>query len=351
MAAIYEEALKKAISGGKSNVYVIYGDDGFLKKMYVDKIIAKITTPDDIFNFQRFSSDCDLQEIYDFAMQIPMMADKKCVVLCDYDFEHCSKSELDMLCQLLSEIPDTAVLILWFDSLDFDHKKSSKFKKITAAAEKNAGTVAVLNHRRVPELVKMLCDGAAKRGCKLEPSVARYLVESAGEDINILKNELDKLCAFAATGTVTSQTVDEVCIKSVEAEIYSLSKQIIDCNTSAAMKTLDELFFTRLEPIIILSTVSSAYVDMYRVLVCRKRGMNINQISEQFGYKGKEFVLERAGDNLKKLDFKKLRLSFEALCDADRSLKSFGADARTVLEQLIIRLIYIIAKGERVDKA
>ena len=50
-------------------------------------------------------------------------------------------------------------------------------------------------------------------------------------------------------------------------------------------------------------------------------------------------------------DFKKLCLSFEALVDADRRLKSNGADGRIILEQLVVRLIYIIAKGEAVDKA
>ncbi|MFQ8953748.1 MAG: hypothetical protein ACLR56_12565 [Oscillospiraceae bacterium] len=51
------------------------------------------------------------------------------------------------------------------------------------------------------------------------------------------------------------------------------------------MKTLDELFFMRLEPMIILYTVSSAYVDLYRVFVCRKKGMKNSEIAAEFGYK------------------------------------------------------------------
>ena len=41
--------------------------------------------------------------------------------------------------------------------------------------------------------------------------------------------------------------------------------------------------------------------------------------------------------------------NFKALRDADKSLKSTGANERVILEQLIIRLIYILAKGESVD--
>ena len=79
--------------------------------------------------------------------------------------------------------------------------------------------------------------------------------------------------------------------------------------------------------------------------------MSISEISAVFGYKGREFLLDRALQNLSKMDFKRLTLSFEALTKADKALKSNGADARLVLEQLIIRLIYIVAKGEAVDKA
>ena len=53
---------------------------------------------------------------------------------------------------------------------------------------------------------------------------------------------------------------------------------------------------------------------------------------------------------LAKMDFGRLSLSFSALIKADKALKSNGADPRLVLEQLIIRLIYIVAKGEAVDK-
>ena len=209
----------------------------------------------------------------------------------------------------------------------------------------------LLNHRRVPELVKMLTDGAHKRGCTFEPAAAKYLVETAGEDILTLQNELNKLCFYLPGGTITRQDVDLVSVKTVEASVYNLSKHIFARDAGGALKTLDELFFMRLEPMIILYTVSSAYVDLYRVFVCRKKGQKNPEIAAEFGYKGREFVLDRAAQSLSKFDFKRLSLSFEALLAADRQLKSFGADPRTVLEQLIVRLIYIIAKGESVDKA
>lgn len=352
MAVINEDAFKSRIkSGSLAPIYILFGDDGYLKKMYAEKLTKMTADKDDIFNFCRFGADCDLQEVYDFLWQIPIMADKKCAVLCDYDFERCSKTDFDKLLSLVTDCPDTALLIIWFDSLEIDGKKSSKFKKLVSSAEKCGGAAVSLNHRRAPELIKMLTDGAAKRGCKMDSAAARYLVESAGEDINTLVNELDKLCYYLPKGEITKAAVDYVCVKTPEASVYNLSKQIFARQSGEALRTLDELFFMRFEPMMILYTVASPYIDMYRLYTLKKSGADRRELLELYGYKGREFLIDRAAQNLRLFDFKKLSLSFEALVDADRRLKSYGADGRIILEQLVIRLIYIIAKGEAVDKA
>ncbi len=349
MAVVFEETLKKNITTAISGVYILFGEDSFLKKNYADKIGKKIADTEDIFNYCKFDGSCDLQDVYDAAMQIPFMSDKKYIELCDYDFEHCAKSDFDKLCDLITEIPDTAVLVIRFDSIEVDSKKSAKFKKLLTATEKAGGLAVNLEHRKMPELIKMLSDGAAKRGSKMEPSAARYLIETAGDDIDTLKNELIKLCAFAGNDTITKETVDKVSVKTVEASVYNLSRFILNTETSAALSCLDELFFMRIEPMIILHTVSSVYVDMFRIYSAKEQGLSIKDVAAQFGYKGREFVLEKAAQSLRKFDFKRLNLSLEALTAADKSLKSFGADSRIILEQLIIRLIYIITKGEAVD--
>lgn len=352
MPIAFEAALKQNISKGPLlPVYILFGDDSYLKKNYADKLGDKSAEKDDVFNYSRFSQSAELQEVYDAAMQLPFMADKKFVELCDYDFEHCAKSDFEKLCTLLSEVPDTAVFVLRFDSLEFDSKKSSKFKRLVSACEKNNGMAVKLDHRKMPELIKMLTDGASKRGCRMDSSAARYLIETAGDDINLLRNELTKLCAFAGNTPITKETVDKVSVKTIEASIYNLSKYILALNTTDALSCLDELFFMRIEPMAILYTISSVYVDMLRIYAARDQGLKINDVAEKFGYKGKEFVLEKSAQNLKKVDFKRLNLSLEALTEADIKLKSFGADSRIILEQLIIKLIYILAKGEKVDKA
>ena len=350
MPIVSEDNLKEHLrSGVMAPVYLLFGEDGYLKKQYAQKLCQTVTEPDDVFNFFKFEGDCDLQAVYDALSQLPVMADKKCVLLCDYDFEHCGKTDFDRLTQLVSSATDTALFVLWFDSVAVDAKKSAKFKKLVAASEKCGGYAVRLDHRRSGDLVKVITDGAKKRGCAMESTVARYLIETVGEDLFTLQNELDKLCAFAPDSTLRKEDVDYVCVKTPEARIYQLASYITAQNARLALKTLDELLFCRFEAMTILSVISSYYVDLYRVYAAKIAGKSMAETAKIFGYKGKEFVLDRAAQVLPKLNFQKLALSLDALMQADQKLKSFGAEERVILEQLIVRLLYIIAKGEKID--
>ncbi len=351
MAITFEEGLKKHLKPDSLlPVYILFGNDGYLKKLYCEKISKSISSTDDIFNYAKFDSDCDLQEVFDFTLQMPLMSDKKVSILCDFDFESANKTDFEKLCDLIKEVPDSCVLILWFDSLEFDSKKSAKFKKLVTLAENSGGIAACLDHRKIAELSSMLQDGAKKRGCTLDRTTAYYMVETIGDDINLLKNELIKLCNFSKEKPITKETIDEVCIKTVEASIYNLSKFILNCDTTKALSLLDELFFQRVEPIAVLYTISATFTDMFRVFSALDNNDSISSVKERYKYpKNKEFLVDNAARFVKSFDRKKLNLCLLALTDADKKLKSFSLDQRIVLEQLVIRLIYIISKGESID--
>ena len=331
--------------------YIIFGNDSFLKKQNAESIIKAIVEPDDVFNYQKFSGECDLQEVYDAKEQLPMMADKKCVVLKDYEFEDCSKTDFDRLISLCSEKSEDTVFILWFDRIEFDEKRSEKGKKLISAVEKCGGRAVLVNHRQTGELVRMITTAVSKRGCTIGNDVARYLLDYASEDIETIRNEIEKLCAYVKSGPITKETVNKVCIKSVEQSIFELSGEILSGNVGGALKILDNLFFMRVKPLVILSTVTGVYVDLFRVYAAKNSSVPLSKLGEEFAYGKRTFLLDKAALRLADFSGRQLRLSLEELLRADSTLKGFSGSDRTVLEELIVRLSYIVLKGESVDKA
>lgn len=350
MAVCFENMLKNSLSGGTVlNAYFIFGNDAYLKRQYVDKIIDMVVDRNDVFNYSFFTDTADMQEVFDTVEQFPMMNDKKCIVLADYDFERASKNDFEKLIEISSNVPDTSVFVVWCNNYEFDTKKSNRAKKIVAAVEKSGGMAAQIDHRTVAELRKMLEKGAQKRGTAFETGAAEYLIETCSEDINVLVSELEKLCAYASTQKITKKMIDTVCVKSLDASVYNLANEIFSFNATAAMQLIDELMFMRIEPTIILHSMFTMLLDAYRVYLGKNAGASIPEIAKDFGYGNREWVLTKLPSNVKRLNNKQFDLCFTAVTDTDTSLKSFGVDQRAVLEQLVVRLIYILQKGEDID--
>lgn len=352
MTLLTEQELKKNIeSGAFKSVYFFYGNDDGLKKLYSTQLRNKIVPEDDCFNFQRFEGDCDLQGVYDAVMQFPMMADRKCVMLCDYDFEKCGENSFEKLNSLIGDIPDTTTLIMWYDTVEFDDKKGKRFKALTDLLDKVGGVVVKLDHRQSGDLVRMLCAAANKRGCKMENSTARYLIETCSADFNILKNELEKLCAFVGEGLITKDIIDDVCVRSVEASVYNISRELTARNIGKSINMLGELMFLKVKPHVILSVLSSAFIEMYIAKTATAVGMRPAEAAAKFGYRGREFVITRAVDNSRRLSEAQIGLCLKELLNADELLKSSSADGKIILEELMVKLVYIMSEGECIDKA
>ena len=176
------------------------------------------------------------------------------------------------------------------------------------------------------------------------------LEERSTSTIEKYIRDVKSFADFVNGDEITKETVDLVSSKSVEASVYEYVKQIFAGNISKALKILNDMFFMHIEPMSILYIVSSSYVDIHRVTAAKNASVTKAQTVQDFAYpQNREFLLDRAAQNSKKLDSKKLRLSLEALTKADKALKTFANDPHAVLEQLTVKLVYILAKGEAVD--
>lgn len=147
------DMLKKNISSGDfSELYVLYGEEKFALKTRAKKLIDK-ASPDNFreFNLNEFTSSASVDTIADAALAVPFMAERKCVVVSDYDINALSEVEYKKLDELVSSLSDMTVLIFVYPTAVFENKGNwSKFLKkprkrnnhgVQAAREKGACAV------------------------------------------------------------------------------------------------------------------------------------------------------------------------------------------------------------------
>ncbi|MBQ9976965.1 MAG: DNA polymerase III subunit delta [Clostridia bacterium] len=348
--ALSEKSLKQSLDNGAIlPVYVIVGNDSFLKTQAKDRIIKAAIGEDDGFNLVTFENDCNLEILYNELSSCSFTSDKKCVVLSDYDVDKCSKNEFDSLLELAGTKYETSVFILYFDAIVYDPKKSGKIKELMKAAEGVGGSSVIIDHRTKEELARQLVASAKKRNCLLSTTNAGYLIDVSSTDINTLLNEIEKLCLYIKQGEITKEIIDSVAVKSVEASIFDLSKKIIAGDTAGALKLLDDLYYMRVSPDLIIHQIGQAFVDLYRASAAKKQGVAPESAAGDFNMKNTAFRLKNASYQLGKYDDNKINLSFDALINAEREKKSYSTDARVIIERLIVRLIYIMKTGEALD--
>ena len=336
------EDIKKA---DFKSVYLIYGNEDYLKKYYSSAIIKKAVTDFEDLNLHRFDSSVKVDDIIAAADAIPMMSDYSCVSVCDYNFASADENEVEKLVSLISDMPEGCVLLIRLEQLSITPSKSAKAKKVFDAVKKY-GALVELNLREEADLVRMVTKRAASRSVNLQPTGARYLIRVCGSDMTNLFSEVDKLCDFVGKdGIITEKEIDALAVKTPDEKAYKLINAVCARDVERVYTMLADLAAQCVDSIAIIAALSSAYVDMYRAKVAESEGKNAESIGANFGYGKNAFKLKYASQNARKMSVFTLRKAMNVLREADIALKSTQLDPRLLVDKTVMQLIQLA--GER----
>ncbi len=344
MALIYEAELKRQIrEKNMSNCYLFYGSEEYLKQFYANKICSKfVTAGSETFSLRKYDGkENTLDEVFEGALSMPFMSEYCVVVAHDFPLDAPTEEQKEQITEFLQNVPDTSITIFWMDGIELSNKKGKwaidTFTKFATAVNfvKAEGK----------DLRKILCAYASKNGCVMSDSTASYLVELAGDSLNVLFNEIQKVCNFAGQGNeITREHIDSTVVRSLEAKVFDLSKFILNQNAQGALELLHTLMLQKAEPIDIFGAILTSFVDVYRVKTAVTAGESISYPAQIFDYKNKDFRLTNGNRYAKKLADEQIRECFDCFVEADKALKSTAQSGELILEKLIVRLSLIIAR-------
>lgn len=347
MAALTEQELKKQMgTGAFAPLYILYGEEKYLVRRAAERLIDKAagdSFPE--FNRNELSNSATVDEIADAAQALPLFSEHKCVSVADFDVEEKTPSEIKKLSELLDGLPESTSLVFFYPTLHFDGKKSAKWRNFLKEADK-VGCTVCCNPREVSELQRLLQREAEKAGCILSKQNAGLIIDYAGRDLTRLLNEMEKLCAFAETGEITREHVEELVSKSVETTVFLMANALVAGNHEKAYLLLDQLFYQNEEPVMVLGALAASYVDMYRVKAAVTAGLTASAAAECGEYRGKEFRLKNAERAGRGVALPVLRESLGLLLQADVALKSSRLSPRLIMDSLVARLLLAGRRAE-----
>jgi DNA polymerase-3 subunit delta len=330
---ITEEALKDNLKLNKlSNLYYFFGKEIFLVKHYADSVKQKFAPDLDEFNFVKFNGISDFDSLEEAIETLPVFAEKKVVLINDFDAEKTDIETLDRIISLFADIPEYCAVIISITG--FEPSKNAKTKKLIAAVEKH-GVVCEFELLTKPKAAGIIAGRVSKLGSIISLENAEYLYDLTLGSLTLIGSEYKKLCAYAGTGNeITQEIIDRLTPRMTDTKTFNLANALTAKNARTAFIILDELFAQNVEPVIILSSLSGNFINFYRANLGKKYRINHAKVAADFNYsKKQEFLMNKTAND------SYIRKCISLLYKADIKLKSTTLNNRTVIEKTMTEIL------------
>jgi DNA polymerase III subunit delta len=198
-AQTYDALLRSLPKGELAPVYYLHGPENILKDEAVEAIVAKALDPAlRDFNFdQRSAGQLDPEAIFTLCTTLPMMADRRVVVLREVEaWKRKPKVRAVFLKYLERPAPETVVILVQGAADETEDKDLVR------------GSFAVACEPLPPERARRwLLRRAGALGVSLEEAAADHLLAATGGDLGAVAAELQKLSALPADTPLTAEQV------------------------------------------------------------------------------------------------------------------------------------------------
>lgn len=345
MAVVTENDIKTAVKNNNySRAYYFYGKDAVAVEKYTKALSARLVSKDsETYNLHSFDGkNLDFEMLSDSCEALPVFADYVCCTVSDLNAETLTADQLNSVTDIIANLPESTVLIFYYTSVDVtDGKKypTAKNKKLMDAVSKN-GSVCNFALKTPDVLTKEIMAAVSKAGCGISRDAARFLAEQCSCNTMLIFNEIAKLTAYAQGNEITMDIIRQLSPRQIETTTFDLAKAIMRMDRKTAMRLFNDLVEEKIEPIVILYTITGNLLDMYRARAAMAVRKGAQDVKDDFGYaKNVAFRVDNAFRDVQKFSMPHLRMCIQTLADTDALMKSSKTPPQILLEEALVKML------------
>lgn len=320
------QTLNKDIKEGTFRpVYLLYGEEEFLKNSYKNRLKEAIVG-DDAMNFASFEGKgLDLDQVIRLADTMPFFAERRMILIEDSGF---FKSSADELVNFLPSMPDTTCLVFVESQVD---KRSRLYKKV-----KDLGYAAELGRQDSAQLARWAGGLLAREHKKITNRTMELFLSMTGDDMEHIRMELEKLISYTmGRDVITEADVEAVCTVQITNKIFDMVAAIVNRQTKKAMDLYEDLLTLKEPPMRILFLIARQFNQLLQVKEMMERGMDKGTIASRL--KMQPFVVGKAMPQARQFTRDQI-LSWVKLCvETEEAVKSGRLQDRMAVELLIAK--------------
>ena len=157
-----------------------------------------------------------------------------------------------------------------------------------------------------------------------------------GSDMQLIKNELDKLVAYTiGKDVITTEDVEHVCITQTTNKIFDMVNAIAEGQQKKALELYEDLLSLKEPPMRILFLIARQFNQLYQLKLLSKEGMPGSEIAKQAGIM--PFAMKKYQAQAKNFTEEELRTAVEECVSSEEAVKTGLMNDRMSVELLIMK--------------
>ncbi len=324
--------LKQDISSGSTkNFYLFYGEERYLLDFYKEEL-KKAIVGDNMpeFNLIELSGKLTTDDLSDAVDSYPVMAEKKLVIISDFDIFKAEDLIKEKFAEILSDLPEYCCLLLIYPS-EFKPDKRPKLYTLMS----KAGEIIEFTRSGREELSAWITKRFKALGHTITKQECEYLTFYCGSLMQALIPEIEKISAYAKNEQITREDIDAVATPNVEAVVFDLTDAIVARKYKKAIEILEKLTMLGEEPIALLALIGRQMRQIYAACLLLARGGGIPELMKMCNLRN-EYPARIILGAARNVNLNWAREAVVLCTETDTKLK-LGAKSE-VLEELIVRL-------------
>ena len=239
------------------HVYLLYGEEAYLRKQYRDKLKCALVSPDDTMNCSIYAGkDINVNEVVDMAGTMPFFAERRVIVIENSGW---MKTGNEKMVDFLKHIPETTYMIFVEEEVD---KRSKLFKAVSSN-----GYAAVCDVQDENTLKKWIMGLLKKENKLITPDALNLLLDRTGTDMENIRHEVEKLiCYKYEEEGITAKDVEELCTVRVQNKIFDMVEAVADKKQKQALDLYYDLLALKEAPLKILALIARQFNILLQVL-------------------------------------------------------------------------------------
>lgn len=311
-------------SGSFKNLYLLYGSEDYLKKLYRDKLKVAILGSDDTMNYSYYEGkDINLREVAEVSQTLPFFSDRRLVIL-----DNCGlfKSQNE-LADTLTNLPNTSILVFVEAEVD---KRNKLFKLV-----KDKGYASEMNGLDENNLKLFVASLLEQEGKRITEQMVTYLLDKTGSDMDNIKNEVDKIISYTLDHEIiTTEDIDAVVTIQITGKIFQMIDAIGLKQQSKALGLYYDLLAVREKPMSILFMIIRHFNILLQVKDLFSRGYASSSISEKVGVP--PFAVNKYISQSKNFTSIRLKEALEFATDVEEQVKTGRLNEKIGVELLLV---------------